>query len=190
MTEGLARSRDELARDLSAIRCYSGIVGEETVGDAVRAGLSESEMRENVVRLAFGGDPRRLEEFCDVLRAELPARTSAVLRGSSVTGMRHSDGAPFDADGPGTSDLDLTLVGDEILGLYSVDGFYIPGVHTRPLSEKDPGIAPDLVPLRERLMQMVGRPVNIQGTRDWIMFFREHVMGQPYLTLVGKVEGS
>ena len=32
-------------------------------------------------------------------------------------------------------------------------------------------------------MDMVGRPVNIQGTRDWIMFFREHVMGQPYLTL-------
>ena len=37
-------------------------------------------------------------------------------------------------------------------------------------------------------MKMVGRPVNIQGTRDWIMFVREHVMGQPYLTLCGKVE--
>jgi hypothetical protein len=30
--------------------------------------------------------------------------------------------------------------------------------------------------------------VNIQGTRDWIMFVREHLMGQPYLTLIGKVE--
>ena len=165
-------------------------MGEETGGDTVRAGLSESEMRENVIRLAFGGDPRRLEEFCEVLRAALPAQTSAVLRGSSVTGVRHSDHAPFDADGPGTSDLDLTLVGDEILGLYSLDGFFIPGIHTRPLSEKDPDIAPDLVPLRERLMKMVGRPVNIQGTRDWIMFFREHVMGQPYLTLVGKLEST
>jgi hypothetical protein len=165
-------------------------MGEEAGGEAVRAGLSESEMRANVIRLAFAGDPGRLDAFCDVLRSALPAQTSAVLRGSAVTGVRHSDGAPFDADGPGTSDLDLTLVGDEILGLYSLDGFYIPGVHTRPLSEKDPGIAPDLVPLRERLMKMVGRPVNIQGTRDWIMFFREHVMGQPYLTLVGKLEST
>jgi hypothetical protein len=165
-------------------------MGEEAGGDTVRAGLSESEMRATVVRLAFGGDPARLEEFCDVLRSTLPARTSAVLRGSAVTGVRHSDGAPFDAEGPGTSDLDLTLVGDEILGLYSLDGFFIPGVHTRPLSEDDPDIAPDLVPLRQKLIQMVGRPVNIQGTRDWIMFFREHVMGQPYLTLVGKLEST
>ena len=39
-------------------------------------------------------------------------------------------------------------------------------------------------------MEMVGRPVNIQGTRDWVMYFREHLMGQPYLTLVGKVESA
>jgi hypothetical protein len=37
---------------------------------------------------------------------------------------------------------------------------------------------------------MVGRPVNIQGTRDWIMYFREHVMNQPYLTLCGKIESA
>ena len=29
---------------------------------------------------------------------------------------------------------------------------------------------------------------NIQGTRNWVMFVREHLMGQPYLTLVGKLE--
>ena len=33
-------------------------------------------------------------------------------------------------------------------------------------------------------MEMVGRPVNIQGTRDWVMYVREHLMGQPYLTLL------
>ena len=27
-----------------------------------------------------------------------------MLRGSAVTGVRWQDGAPFDADGPGTSD--------------------------------------------------------------------------------------
>jgi hypothetical protein len=162
----------------------------ETVKDeTVRAGLSEGEMRERVIRLAFSGDPERLTAFCDAIRQAVPEHTAAVLRGSAVTGFRHNDHAPFDADGPGTSDLDLTLVGAEILSCYApISGFFIPGIHSKPLSETDPGIAPALVPLRRELMQMVGRPVNIQGTRDWIMFFREHVMGQPYLTLVGKVE--
>jgi len=161
-------------------------MAEQAPGDAVRAGLSEAEMRERVIRLAFGGDSRRLDEFCAAVREALPPSTAAVLRGSAVTGYRHDDRAPFDADGPGTSDLDLTLVGDEVVGLYSA--FWIPGVNSRPLSDKDPDICPALVPLRRRLMAMVGRPVNIQGTRDWIMFVREHLMGQPYLTLVGKLE--
>ena len=149
--------------------------------------MSEEEMRERVIRLAFGGDARRFEEFCEVLRAAIPADTAAVLRGSAVTGVRWDDGAPFDADGPGTSDLDLTLVGTEILGCYILDGFYLPGVHTKPLSDKDPDIAPELVPLRERLMRMVKRPVNIQATRDFVMYVRENWFGQPYLTLIGKV---
>ena len=154
--------------------------------EAVHAGLSEAEMRARLVQLVFGGDPAGLEEFCGVIRQAIPENTAAVLRGSAVTGERHSDHAPFDADGPGTSDLDLTLVGDEVVGLYSA--FWIPGVNSKPLSDVDPDICPALVPLRRRLMGMVGRPVNIQGTKDWILFVREHVMGQPYLTLVGKVE--
>ncbi len=75
-----------------------------------------------------------------------------MLRGSAVTGQRWKDGAPFDADGPGTSDLDLTLVGDAVIGLFTVTGFFVPGVHSRPLSDEDPDIAPDLIPLRETLM--------------------------------------
>jgi hypothetical protein len=148
-------------------------------------------MRERCIHLVFAGDSRRFEAFCSALAAGVPGDTAAVLRGSAVTGVRHDDGAPFDADGPGTSDLDLTLVGASILELFDPEsGFYIPGTHSKPLSEKDPAISPALVPLRRRLMAMVGRPVNIQGTRDWVMFFREHVMGQPYLTLVGKVSGA
>ena len=161
---------------------------QDAAEETVRAGMSESEMRDNVIRLAFGGDGSRYEEFCRTLREEIPAGTAAVLRGSAVTGVRHSDNAPFDSDGPGTSDLDVTLVGAEAVAFYRLTGFFIPKVHSRPVSEDDPDIAPDLVPLRERLMKMVGRPVNIQGTRDWIMFVREHVMGQPYLTLCGKSE--
>lgn len=156
--------------------------------DKSHAGMSADEMRENLIRLVFGGDRRRLDEFVAELERTIPAKSAAVLRGSSVTGVRWEDGAPFDAEGPGTSDLDLTLVGGEILHHYEPHGFYIPDVHSKPLSDKDPDIAPTLVPLRERLTAMVGRPVHIQGTRDWIMFVRDHLMGQPYLTILGKVE--
>jgi len=45
-------------------------------------------------------------------------------------------------------------------------------------------IAPDLIPLRQALIQMVGRPVNIQATRDFVMHFRGDLLGQPYLTLI------
>ena len=159
---------------------------QDAAEETVRAGLSESEMRNNVIRLAFGGDPRRYEEFCETIRREMPPDTAAVLRGSAVTGMRHGDKVPFDADGPGTSDLDLTLVGHRILEFYKVTGFFVPGVHSRPVSKDDPDIAPDLIPLREKLMAMVKRPVNIQGTRDFVMYFRGELLGQPYLTLVEK----
>jgi len=148
----------------------------------------EVEMRERVLRLAFGGDTQRFAEFCDILRAALPPETAAVLRGSCVTGERWNDGAPFDADGPGTSDMDLTLVGDEIHELYTLTGYFIPGIHSRPLSDDDLDVAPDLIPLRERLMSLVNRPVNIQATRDWVMYVRENLMGQPYLTLIEKNE--
>ncbi len=150
--------------------------------------LSEDEKRSNVVRLAFDGDEGRYTEFCDLLRETLPEGTRVVLRGSCVTGQRWRDGEPFDADGPGTSDMDLTLVGDEILSYYILDGFYVPGVHSKPLSEKDPDIAPDLIPLRERLVQMVNRPVNIQGTRDLVMYLRGDLFGQPYHTMIEKIE--
>ena len=106
-----------------------------------------------------------------------------------MSGVRWKDGAPFDADGPGTSDLDLTLVGPDLFELYSIDGFFVPGVHSKPLSDDDPDIAPALVPLREQLMAMVGRPVNIQVTRDIVMFLRGDLLVQPYLTLVEKAAG-
>lgn len=48
----------------------------------------------------------------------------------------------------------------------------------------DPDIAPDLVPLRNTLMEMVRRPVNIQASRDIVLQFRGDLLGQPYLTLL------
>ena len=158
----------------------------ELDGTAGQGGLTDEQKRDNVIRCAFGGDPRRLEEFVDVLRSGIPDNTGAVLRGSALTGLRWKDGAPFDADGPGTSDLDLTLVGEAAIGLFIVTGFFVPGVHSRPLSDEDPDVAPPLVPLRQDLVALAGRPVNIQATRDFVMFLRGDVLGQPYLTLIEK----
>jgi hypothetical protein len=157
---------------------------------AVQGGLSDDEKRANVIRLAFGGSDERFEEFLRVVREDIPPSTTVVLRGSAVTGKRWKDGAPFDADGPGTSDLDLTLVGDAVIGLFTVTGFFIPGVHSRPLSAEDPNIAPDLVPLRETLMAMTGRPVNIQASRELVMKLRGEVLDQAYLTLIDKTPAT
>ncbi len=149
-----------------------------------QGGLSDAEKRDNVIRLAFGGSIERFEDFIRVIREEIPDGTRVVLRGSAVTGTRWKDGAPFDADGPGTSDLDVTLVGDAVIGLFTVTGFFVPGLHSRPLSDEDPDIAPDLVPLRETLMAMTGRPVNIQASRDVVLKVRGDLLDQPYLTLI------
>jgi hypothetical protein len=148
--------------------------------------LTEAEKRQNVIRLAFDNDPAKLDRFVELIKEVVPPNTGVVLRGSAVTGFRWKDKAPFDADGAGTSDLDLTLVGSRVLDFYKITGYFVPGVHSRPLSDEDPDIAPGLVPLRERLMAMVKRPVNIQGTRDFVMYLRGEVIGQPYLTLVEK----
>ena len=154
--------------------------------DADQGGLTAEQKRENVIRLAFDGDRSRFDAFVEVLRSGIPDHTAAVLRGSALTGERWKDGAPFDADGPGTSDLDLTLIGEPAIGLFTVTGFFVPGVHSRPLSDEDPDIAPPLVTLREDLMALARRPVNIQATRDFVMTLRGDVLGQPYLTLIEK----
>ena len=157
--------------------------------DDVQGGLTEQEKRENVIRLAFEGHASQFESFCRTIEDFVPPGTSAILRGSVVTGRRWRDDAQFDADGPGSSDLDLTLVGEAALLFFKATGFFVPGVHSRPLSDVDPDIAPDLVPLRRQLMDMVQRPVNIQGTRDLVTHLRGDFLGQPYLTLFVKPEG-
>lgn len=158
-------------------------------GADIQGGLSENEKRENVIRLAFGGRSERYQEFCRIIEEFVPPGTTVILRGSAVTGKRWKDEAPFDAEGPGTSDLDVTFVGDGCLQYFNASGFFVPGVHSRPLSDEDPDIAPNLVPLRRRLMDMVRRPVNLQASRDIVTRFRGDFLGQPYLTLLEKRDG-
>jgi hypothetical protein len=152
----------------------------------LQGGLTDAQKRENVIRLAFAGDAQRFEEFLRMIRQEIPDTTAVILRGSAVTGRRWRDNAPFDSDGPGTSDLDLTLVGDKAVALFKPTGFFVPGVHSRPVSDGDLDIAPALIPLREALIVMTGRPVNIQASREIVIRFRGDLLDQPYLTLIPK----
>lgn len=146
--------------------------------------MSDDEIRERIIRLGFDGDRRRLDKFCEKLQTDLPKGTGVVLRGSVITAERWKDEAPFDADGPGTSDLDVTLVGSQVKEYWDKEAFYIPALHTKPLGDKDPDIAPLLNPLRTALQQMVGRPVNFQATSNMILFARDVLFDQPYFTLI------
>ena len=148
---------------------------------------SSDVVRERIIRLAFGGDVSRYEEFLRALREAVPPDVSVILRGSAVTGKRWGDNVPFDHDGPGTSDLDLTLIGGDMVRHFDV--FYIPGLHSAPLSDEHPDASQTFVPLRNALCRIAGRPVNIQATADLIKFLRDVVMNQPYFTLIEKDEG-
>jgi len=150
--------------------------------------MSDEETRERIVELGFGGDRARFESFCARLRDGLPEGTRVVLRGSVITNERWSDGQPFDADGEGTSDLDVTLVGDAVKEYWSDDAFYLPRFHTKPLSDKDPTVAPGLEPLRTDLQRLAGRPVNFQATSDLVLFARDVLLGQPYFVLIDPEE--
>src|SRR4029079_13231652 len=98
---------------------------------------AQREIRERVTKLAFGGDPKRFDEFLKVLGDATPDGVEVILRGSAVTGHKWGDpDEPFDAEGPGTSDLDVTFVGGDMVALFS--SFHIPGVHSVPLSEEHP----------------------------------------------------
>jgi len=141
-------------------------------------------IRERVVRLAFGGDERRYAEFVQVLADATPAGVDVILRGSAVTGHKWMSDEPFDADGPGTSDLDVTFVGGSMVTLFRE--FHIPGIHSAPLSEAHPFASPALGPLRKRLCAMMGRPVNLQATTSLVQFARDILMSQPYLVLLQK----
>lgn len=146
--------------------------------------LTNAELRERVTRLAFGGDPERFDAFIGAVRDALPDDVTVVLRGSAVIGVRWDDGAPFDADGPGTSDLDLTLVGGDMLKLWNDDAFYIPKLHTAPLNDDTLNSCPSLVPMRRALCHIAGRPVNIQATSSFVQYARDVLLDQPYFTLI------
>ena len=146
--------------------------------------MSDVEILNRIVELGFDGDWKLYKRFCDKLKKDLPPGTGVALRGSVVTNKRYEDGEPFDAKGDDTSDLDVTLIGEQARAMWKEEGYYIPAFHTKPLGDKAPDIAPTLNPLRVELQEMVGRPVNIQATADFIMFVRDVLLGQPYYMII------
>ena len=146
-------------------------------------------MRDRVIQLAFGGDQRRYGEFCDLLRRVLPADTEVVLRGSAITGVRWKDGAPFTPTGPARA---TSTSRSSATRFTSRNPRRI--LHSRPPLEtaqrQGPRYCARLIPLRERLQQMVGRPVNVQATTDLVMYVRENFMGEPYLTMIERAKNA
>ena len=139
---------------------------------------------DRVVELAFSGDRSRYDDFISRLREVTPEDGAVILRGSAVTGYRWADNAPFDADGPGTSDLDVTFVGGGMINRW--DEFYIPGLHTVPLSDEHPDACRELQNLRGDLCRLAGRPVNLQATTSIVQFARDVTMDQPWVELIAK----
>lgn len=146
--------------------------------------LTDEEMRENAIRLAFDGDRAQFELFCRTLAEGIPEGTAAVLGGSSVMGHSY-EGDPYDAEGPGTSDLDIYLIGMGALDYFGITGWWVPGVHSHPLKDGDEHIAPELNPLRLRLIAIAGREVTLQASQTFYYYFRNIILGQPYLLLAG-----
>ena len=152
--------------------------------------MKDEEIRERIIQLGFDGDRQRFEAFCAKLKECLPEATGVALRGSVVTNEKWADGRPFDADGKGTSDLDVTLIGDKVMEYWDKDEFYIPALHTKPLGDKAPHIAPGLDPLRKDLQRLVKRPVNFQATSNIILFARDVLFSEPYFMIIKAEEAS
>jgi hypothetical protein len=149
-----------------------------------RGGAPDEATRARIIRLAFGSNVERYEDFIAALRAVTPPNVEVILRGSAVTGTRWADGEPFDSDGLGTSDLDVTFIGRDVLKFW--DEFYIPKLHTVPLSDEHPEASSTFAPLRRALCALAGRPVNLQASAGMVQFARDVLMDQPYVTLVEK----
>ena len=68
--------------------------------------------------------------------------------------------------------------------------FYIPGLHTKPLCDEDPTIAPALNPLREELQKLAQRPVNFQATSNLILYARDVLFDEPHCMVIEAQKAS
>jgi hypothetical protein len=150
------------------------------------AGSEEPALLAGAIDRAFGGDLDRFARFMAALQAGIPGGTRLVLRGSAVQGTSYKTGEPFDARGPGTSDLDIVLIGEQAMAAWAPEAFYLPGVNTQPLYDDAPDIADrSLEHARAAAQAVAGRPVALQAMARWFLDLRSGLQGTPYVVLAG-----
>jgi hypothetical protein len=113
----------------------------------------------------------------------MPEGTQLALRGSAVQGYAFRSQEPFDARGPGTSDLDVVLFGEEAMASWHPEAFVIPAINTLPLSDGSMWVAPSLDPARSAAQTIARRPVSLQAMARWFMDLRSGLQGTPYAIL-------
>jgi hypothetical protein len=136
-----------------------------------------------VIGRAFGGRADKLDAFVAALESGLPDGTTICLRGSAVNGCSYKTGEPFDADGPGTSDLDVVVIGEAAANLWADEARLLGGINTLPLDDEAAWVAPALDPARRRAQSIVGRPVAVQAMAEWFLDVRGALQDQQYVTL-------
>jgi hypothetical protein len=150
------------------------------------ADSDEPALLAGAVQRAFDGDLDRFGRFMSALQAGVPPGTRLILRGSAVQGESYRTKEPFDARGPGTSDLDIVLLGEEAMAAWEPEAFYLAGVNTQPLDDAAPDIAdPRLERARRAAQEAAGRPVALQAMARWFLDLRSGLQGTPYVVLGG-----
>jgi len=87
--------------------------------------LTDAQVRNRIVRLAFDGDYLRFKEFLAKLKSGLPEGTGVALRGSVITNRRGENGGPFDEKGRGSRCYPCWCGGD---GILNQGRFLYPGI--------------------------------------------------------------
>ncbi|RPH35991.1 MAG: hypothetical protein EHM90_03010 [Chloroflexi bacterium] len=136
------------------------------------------------IERAFDGDTARFGDFVKALQRGVPRGTQLALRGSAIQGYAYGTEEPFDAKGPGTSDLDVVVFGEEAMAAWHDDGFVVRGVNTLPLSDETAWFAPSLDRARREAQAIARRPVSIQAMAPWFLDLRAALQVQPYVLLV------
>ena len=124
-----------------------------------------------------------LAGFLEALHEGLAQGTALYMRGSAVSGRSFETGAPFDARGPGSSDLDMVAIGDEAAASWVPEARLLGGLNSLPLCDGSEWVAPALDPARRRAQAIVGRPVSLQSMAKWFLDLRAAMQGQPYIDL-------
>jgi hypothetical protein len=182
----VARQHDESEEDVDDVPAFE-IGAAEPLPAAVAPDddADAAQLAADALDRGFDGDPTRLRRFVDTLRGALPPGTTIALRGSTVAGRAYTTGEPFDASGPGTSDLDVVVVGEPALEMWVPEAQLLGGINTLPLSDDAGWVAPDLDRARRRAQAIARRPVSIQAMAGWFLDLRTLVQGQPYVVLNG-----